>query len=89
MPSWKDLEKFLQHDGWEFISRTSSADRVYHKTLSDGTRWRSRVSKGSAEIGKNLFADILKRQLYCSKSYFNKVISNKKHSTEDIDIRKK
>jgi len=87
MPLWKSMEKFLLNDGWIFAAKNSGADRVYYKTLDDGTRWRTRVSKGSEEIGKNLFSEILKKQLYCSKTYFNKVLSDKKHSSDDLSVR--
>jgi len=87
MPLWKSLERFLINDGWFFAAENSGTDRVYYKILDDGTRWRTRVSKGSEEIGKNLFSEILKKQLHCSKTYFNKVLSNKKYSTDDLAER--
>ena len=87
MPLWKSMEKFLINDGWFFSKDNSSTDRVYYKILDDGTRWWTRVSKGSKEIGKNLFSEILKKQLHCSKTYFNKVLSNKKYSSDDLSER--
>ena len=36
MPSWKDYERFLQHDGWEYISKNSGTDKFYIKIFSGG-----------------------------------------------------
>lgn len=76
MPSWKDLEKFLKNDGWEYQKSISHTDRWYIKKI-DGIERRTRVSKGSSEIGPSLFNHILKNQVFASKTYFNKV-KNKK-----------
>ncbi|KUO76232.1 MAG: hypothetical protein APF77_24050 [Clostridia bacterium BRH_c25] len=72
MPSWRDLESFLKRDGWTLI-RETGRDKIYEKALPDGDILRSAVSKSSAEIGKGLFARILKQQLKCDKEYFNKL----------------
>lgn len=79
MPSWKDLEKFLQNDGWTLNKSISHTDRWYSKVI-DGSERRTRVSKGSAEIGASLFNHILKNQIFASKTYFNKVKSKKPKS---------
>jgi hypothetical protein len=83
MPTWKDLERFLKHDRWEYRPGNSGNDRTYIKKLSNGERLWTRVSKSSAEIGSGLFAAILKHQLKASKDYFNKVLSNKRSSTDN------
>jgi hypothetical protein len=87
MPSWKDLERFLQHDGWEYRPNNSGRDKVYTKLLSNGEILWARVSKGSGEIGKGLFAAILKHQIKASPEYFNKVLSSKKHATRNLRER--
>lgn len=70
MASWKDLRRFLEHDGWAFV-RHGSRDDIYEKALPNGEILRTRVSKGTGEIGKGLFSRILKQQLRIDKTYFN------------------
>ena len=70
MPSWSDLESFLNRDGW-VMTRQTGRDKIYQKTLPDGEVLRSAVSKGTGEIGKGLFNRILKQQLRVDKAYFN------------------
>lgn len=70
MASWKDLRRFLEHDGWTSV-RHGSRDDIYEKVLSNGEILRTRVSKGTGEIGKGLFNRILKQQLRVDKEYFN------------------
>ena len=69
MPSWRDLRRFVENDGWTLVRE--GVDSIYTKQLADGTILRTRVSKGSGEIGKALFARILKQQLHVTKAYFN------------------
>lgn len=69
MPSWRDLRRFVENDGWTFVRE--GVDSIYTKQLADGNILRTRVSKGSGEIGKALFARILKQQLKVTKEYFN------------------
>jgi len=83
MPSWKDLERFLKNDGWEHRPNNSGRDKTYTKMLSSGEILWTRVSKGSGEIGKGLFAAILKHQLKASPEYFNRVLSNSKNASND------
>ena len=71
MPSWRDLENFLKNDGWTLV-RETGRDKIFEKILPNGDILRSAVSKGTGEIGKGLFARILKQQLKCDKAYFNK-----------------
>jgi hypothetical protein len=88
MPSWKDYERFLKHDGWTYRPNNSGSDKSYTKVLSSGSILWTRVSKSSAEIGSGLFAAILKNQAQASKEYFNKVLASKKHSSDDPADRK-
>jgi hypothetical protein len=88
MPLWKDLERFLLHDGWEHRPQNSGSDKSYTKILKTGDILWARVSKSSVEIGRGLFAAILKNQVQTSREYFNKVRANKKHSSDDPSERK-
>ena len=88
MPSWREFERFLQHDGWSFVPERSGNDLFFQKRLSDGDMLTTRVSKSSKEIGKGLFAQILKNQVKASKEYYGKVLSNKRNSSDDPDKRK-
>lgn len=69
MPNWKELKRFCENDGWELYKDT---DHYYFsKHDKDGNLRRTKVSKGTGEIHKNLFREILKKQLQVSKEYFN------------------
>jgi predicted RNA binding protein YcfA (HicA-like mRNA interferase family) len=70
MPSWSDLESFLNRDGWTLV-RQNGRDKIYEKTLPNGEVLRTVVSKGTGEIGKGLFNRIIKKQLRVDKEYFN------------------
>ncbi|HEY0828843.1 MAG TPA: type II toxin-antitoxin system HicA family toxin [Bacilli bacterium] len=72
MSSWKDLKSFCERDGWEMIKKGSDHWR-YRKVMPDGSVKYTRVSHGTGEIGKELFARILKEQLQVTKEYFNSV----------------
>ena len=72
MPSWKELKRFCEHDGWELYKTTDHY--FYRKRLSNGDVLRTKVSMGSGQIGTNLWAEILKRQLKVDQEYFNRVI---------------
>ena len=69
MASWKDLRRFIKHDGWIFVRR--GTDDIYEKTLPNGHILRTRVSMGTGEISKSLFRRILSQQLMVDKEYFN------------------
>jgi len=88
MPSWRDLERFCRHDGWEHLPQNSGRDMSYTKMLSDGEILWTRVSKSTGEIGKGLFSAILKNQLKVSAEYFNRVLSDKKHASNDARERR-
>ncbi len=72
MPSWKDLRLFCEHDGWELYKDTEHY--YYQKDDKYGNPRRTKVSKGSGEIEKELWMAILKKQLRVSKEYFNSKI---------------
>jgi len=61
MPKWKELKRFCEKDGWELYKNTDHF--FYRKVLPDGTLLRTKVSKGSSEIPKALWKEILSRQL--------------------------
>jgi len=69
MPSWRDLRKFCENDGWELYKNTG--DYYYRKEDADGNIKRVKVSKGTGEIYGHLWQEILKKQLQVSKEYFN------------------
>lgn len=72
MPSWRDLKRFCQRDGWELYKDT---DHYYYRKLgNDGTPKRTKVSKGTGEINGKLWNYILKHQLCVTKEYFNSKI---------------
>jgi len=72
MPSWRDLRRFCERDGWELFKDTDHY--FYRKDDDDGTPRRVKVSKGTGEIRGSLWQAILKKQLKVSKEYFNSKI---------------
>lgn len=72
MPTWKELKRFCENDGWVLYKDT---DHYYYmKTDCKGNVRRTKVSKGSGEIHTHMWQSILKRQLYVTKEYFNSKI---------------
>lgn len=69
MPSWAELRRFLKADGWELYKSTDHD--FYRKVEPDGTIKRTKVSRGTGEIKKHLWQEILKRQLRVTQEYFN------------------
>ena len=69
MPSWRDLRRFCENDGWELYK--STGDYYYRKEDTDGNIKRVKVSKGTGEIYGHLWQEILKKQLRVTKEYFN------------------
>ena len=69
MPSWKDLRRFCERDGWELYKDTDHY--FYRKDDEEGTPRFTKVSKGTGEISRNLWKAILNRQLQVSLEYFN------------------
>lgn len=72
MPSWKELKRFCERDGWELYKETGHY--FYRKILPDGTLTFTKVSRGSGEIGPALWKEILKHQLQTTQEYFNHMI---------------
>lgn len=70
MPSWRDLRRFCECDGWELYKKTDHW--YYQKLMPDGVLKRTKVSMGTGEISKNLWREILSKQLQVSQEYFNK-----------------
>jgi hypothetical protein len=69
MPSWRDLKRFCEHDGWELYK---DSDHFYYRKFDiDGGMRQTKVSKGSGEIEKGLWCRILRKQLQIDKKYFN------------------
>ena len=72
MPSWKELRRFCENDGWELYKDT---DHFYYRKIdNDGSIRRTKVSKGSGEIKYHLWKEILKKQLRVNQEYFNSKI---------------
>ena len=70
MPSWRDMRRFCNHDNWELYKDTDHY--FYRKEDDDGTIRYTKVSKGTGEIPKHQWKEILKKQLKVSQEYFNK-----------------
>lgn len=72
MPTWKDLKRYCERDGWELYKQTNHC--FYRKILDDGRILRIKVSWGSSEIHGHLWQDILKKQLETTQEKFNDTI---------------
>ena len=72
MPSWRELKRFCERDGWDLMRDTDHY--YYRKDDKDVGPKFTKVSKGSGEIPKNLWRLILKKQLQVTKEYFNSKI---------------
>jgi len=72
MPSWGDLKRFCDRDGWELYKQTDHY--YYRKVMPDGTLKHTKVSMGTGEIKKDLWRTILTKQLKVSQEYFNNKI---------------
>ncbi|MTI94349.1 MAG: type II toxin-antitoxin system HicA family toxin [Firmicutes bacterium] len=69
MPSWRELKRFCERDGWELYKHTDHY--YYRKLMPDGFIKRTKVSMGSGEIPSVLWKRILHKQLMVSMEYFN------------------
>jgi len=69
MPSWRELKRFCERDGWKLYKDTDHY--FYSKLGDDGVPKFTKVSKGTGEIHKELWNVILKKQLQVTKEYFN------------------
>jgi len=70
MPTWRELKRFCDKDGWELYKDTDHY--FYRKVMDDGMIKRTKVSKGTGEIRFHQWREILKKQLRVSETYFNK-----------------
>ena len=69
MPTWKELKRFCEQDGWELYKNT---DHYYYRKYDEnGNIRRTKVSRGAGEIHGHLWNEILKKQLMVSLEYFN------------------
>jgi hypothetical protein len=48
MPSWRELKRFCERDGWELYKDTDHY--YYRKHMASGSIKHTRISKGSGEI---------------------------------------
>lgn len=78
MPSWSDVLRFLDRDGWTCHKHGKKHD-FYRKCLPDGHVLEVMVSREPGEIG-GLWPAIRSRQLQCSQAYFNAVKGSGKWS---------
>lgn len=69
MPTWKELKRFCESDGWELYKNTDHY--FFRKHMDNGELRRTKVSRGSKEIPRNLWREILKKQLKVTEEYFN------------------
>jgi len=76
MPSWKDLKRFCERDGWEIYKDTDHY--FYRKDDADGLRL-TKVSKGTGEIKGNLWLTILRKQLKVRIYYMKDTLENRVH----------
>lgn len=72
MPSWKDLKRFCDNDGWENYKTTDHF--FYRKNDGKGNILRVKVSMGTSEIHGHMWREILKKQLCVTQEYFNSKI---------------
>jgi predicted RNA binding protein YcfA (HicA-like mRNA interferase family) len=70
VPTWKELKRFCENDGWELYKDGDHS--FYRKRDENGNLRLTKVSRGSGEIeGAHLWNSILKKQLQVTKEYFN------------------
>ena len=70
MAKWNELRRYCEKNGWELYKDTDHY--YYRKVLEDGTVLRTKVSRGSGEIPKRLWKEILYKQLQTTQAEFNK-----------------
>lgn len=72
MPSWKDLKKFCERDGWKMVKQKSD-HWWYEKEMAGGEVKVTKISRGTGEIRAHLWKEILKKQLKVTQEYFNRI----------------
>ena len=70
MPTWSELRRYLNRNGWELWKSTDHD--YYRKVLSDGNVLQTRVSRGRGEIPPYTWKAILKKQLHITQEEFNR-----------------
>lgn len=90
MATFRDLETYLERDGWidePSLSRgrrRTGDHRRYRKELPDGTVLRTKVSHALGdEIGTDLFKHILRAQLRVDEAQFWAVVRGRVQPTPD------
>ena len=56
MPTWKDLKRFCERDGWELYKSTDHY--FYRKTDENGNIKHTKISRGTGEIKGFLWKEI-------------------------------
>lgn len=73
-PTWKQLERFCQVEGWEdrdaVRGRPTGDHKRYRLRLPNGDVLRTKVSHGSGQISADLFKHILRDQLQVTEPEF-------------------
>jgi hypothetical protein len=72
MPSWKELKRFCDRDGWELYKKTDHY--YYRKQDENGNIRHTKVSRSAGEIYGHLWNEILRKQLQVTIEYFNSKI---------------
>jgi hypothetical protein len=68
-PSWGEIEKFCQIDGWNFVR--SSGHSFYRKVLPSGETLETHTSfSGNKSMSHRVFSVILRTQLKVSRAKF-------------------
>ncbi|GEM_PF-6327060 len=65
MPTWKELRRFSKRDGWTLYKDTDHY--FYLKVDEEGNILTTKVPKGTGEILKAFFIQILKKTASCIK----------------------
>ena len=66
MPSWRDLKRFCERDGWELYKNT---DHYFFRKIDENGNLRfTKVSRGTGEIKGFLWKEILKSNLVLQRN---------------------
>lgn len=72
MPTWKELKRFCERDGWDLYKDT---DHYFFRKIDlEGNIKRTKISKNPGEIKGYLWKEILKKQIQVTLEYFNSKI---------------
>ena len=71
MPTWRELKRFCEKDGWKLYKNT---DQYYFRKYMDNkVLKKTKVSGSSKEIPQFLWINIPEKQLQAMQEYFNKM----------------